>query len=48
VIDQLKAIGFAQGCYKIILDTSEKNVGFYQKSGFVTKEVQMALYKSKL
>jgi len=48
VIEQLKHIGFAQGCYKIILDCNDKNVGFYQKCGFKQKEIQMALYKSKL
>jgi len=32
------------GCYKIILDCSEKNIGFYNKFGFVKKEAQMALY----
>ncbi|AGC02048.1 acetyltransferase [Acanthamoeba polyphaga moumouvirus] len=32
------------GCYKIILDCSEKNIGFYQKYGFVKKEWQMAYY----
>lgn len=32
------------GCYKIILDCSTKNIGFYQKLGFVDKEHHMALY----
>ncbi|AGF85220.1 6-phosphate N-acetyltransferase [Moumouvirus goulette] len=32
------------GCYKIILDCSEKNIGFYQKYGFIKKELQMAYY----
>ena len=42
----LKAIEVSKenGCYKAILDCSEKNVGFYQKLGFVVKESQMALY----
>lgn len=41
-----KAIEFGKemGCYKIILDCSEKNIGFYEKFGFVKKELQMALY----
>jgi glucosamine-phosphate N-acetyltransferase len=34
----------SQGCYKVILDCSEQNVGFYTKCGFVVKEKQMALY----
>ena len=33
-----------KGCYKIILDCSEKNVAFYEKLGFKQKEVEMALY----
>ncbi len=33
-----------QGCYKVILDCSEKNEGFYAKLGFQRKELQMALY----
>ncbi|XWV26093.1 6-phosphate N-acetyltransferase [Tupanvirus soda lake] len=31
-------------CYKVILDCSEKNIGFYEKFGFKRKEIQMALY----
>jgi glucosamine-phosphate N-acetyltransferase len=35
-----------QGCYKCILDCSEKNVAFYKKcnEGFQVKGVEMALY----
>jgi len=32
------------GCYKVILDCSVKNKGFYQKCGFNENNVQMALY----
>ena len=32
------------GCYKVILDCSNKNVGFYEKCGFVQHEVEMRLY----
>ena len=28
-------------CYKVILDCAEHNVGFYEKLGFVKKELQM-------
>jgi GNAT superfamily N-acetyltransferase len=35
------------GCYKVILDCSNKNVGFYEKCGFIAKGREMALY-SKL
>jgi glucosamine-phosphate N-acetyltransferase len=31
-------------CYKIILNCSEKNIGFYQKLGFDKKETQMVMY----
>ena len=31
-------------CYKVILDCSEKNVGFYEKCGFVKHEVEMRMY----
>lgn len=31
-------------CYKIILDCSHDNAGFYEKFGFVKKELQMARY----
>ena len=44
IIDQLKWIGEKNGCYKIILDCSERNVPFYVKCGFIRKEVEMALY----
>ncbi len=32
------------GCYKVILDCNEKNINFYQKHGFVKKEIQMVNY----
>lgn len=32
------------GCYKVILDCSEGNVGFYERCGLVRKEVQMVKY----
>eukprot|EP00250_Pteridium_aquilinum_P023325 c26660_g1_i1 orf=146-622(-) len=32
------------GCYKVILDCSEHNVGFYEKCGFSRKEAHMAKY----
>ena len=46
IIDQLKHLAKRSGCYKVILDCAEKNVGFYEKLGFVKKEIQMALYFS--
>ena len=38
-----KAAEFA-GCYKVILDCSEANAGFYERCGYVRKEIQMAKY----
>lgn len=32
------------GCYKVILDCSKDNVGFYEKCGMKEKGIQMALY----
>eukprot|EP01127_Copromyxa_protea_P019252 TRINITY_DN61_c0_g2_i1.p1 TRINITY_DN61_c0_g2~~TRINITY_DN61_c0_g2_i1.p1 ORF type:complete len:184 (-),score=21.37 TRINITY_DN61_c0_g2_i1:66-581(-) len=44
IIQELKDIGTKLGCYKIILDCEDKNVGFYEKLGFQPKERQMAVY----
>lgn len=44
IIEDLRRIGEAAGCYKVILDCSEKNVGFYERCGFKRKEVCMAWY----
>ncbi|KAI9483475.1 MAG: acyl-CoA N-acyltransferase [Benjaminiella poitrasii] len=44
IIQALKYIGAKRGCYKVILDCSEKNVPFYEKCGFKQKEVEMAWY----
>ncbi|CAI4060760.1 hypothetical protein N7582_001711 [Saccharomyces uvarum] len=45
LIDQLVAIGFSYGCYKIILDCDEKNVKFYEKCGFSNAGVEMQIRK---
>jgi hypothetical protein len=37
IIEALTFIGKRTGCYKIILDCSDKNVPFYQKCGFTQK-----------
>jgi len=47
LIEQLQHLGRRTGCYKVILDCAEKNVGFYEKLGFTRKEIQMALYFDK-
>jgi len=44
IIDHLLHLGQSFGCYKIILDCSEKNVEFYERCGFKRKEVQMVKY----
>ncbi|KAG0277477.1 Glucosamine-phosphate N-acetyltransferase-like protein [Linnemannia exigua] len=44
LIDQLKHIGTMVGCYKLLLTCSESNEAFYGKSGFVRKDLHMAVY----
>jgi len=47
IITRLKEIGEMVGCYKIVLDCSEKNVEFYKRCGFQQKEIQMVCYLNK-
>ena len=44
VIEALVAYTRSQKCYKVILDCTEDNSGFYAKLGFVKKEIQMVQY----
>ena len=44
IIDQLTFLGRVNGCYKILLDCSEKNVPFYEKCGYTRKGAEMACY----
>ena len=44
LIDELINISIQSNCYKIILDCNEKNLNFYQNSGFTKKEIQMVKY----
>ncbi|KAF7725198.1 N-acetyltransferase [Apophysomyces ossiformis] len=44
IIQALKHIGAERGCYKVILDCSQKNIPFYEKCGFQQKEYEMAWY----
>lgn len=37
-------LAWASGCYKILLDCDEKNIGFYQKCGLEVKGTQMGRY----
>lgn len=45
-----KIVGFlteharSKGCYKVILDCSAENKGFYEKCGYKQKEIQMVKY----
>lgn len=44
ILDRATEIAKEAGCYKILVDCAEKNVGFYEKCGFKRKDVQMARY----
>lgn len=44
IIQKLVEVAVAAGCYKVILDCAQKNIAFYEKCGFIQKEVQMAMY----
>mmetsp|Transcript_27583 Transcript_27583/g.71572 ORF Transcript_27583/g.71572 Transcript_27583/m.71572 type:complete len:233 (+) Transcript_27583:240-938(+) len=37
-----------QGCYKVILDCKEHNIGFYTSCGFKVKDAQMSCYFSEV
>ncbi|GMM57704.1 glucosamine 6-phosphate N-acetyltransferase [Maudiozyma humilis] len=41
LINHLSALGASLGCYKVILDCDEKNVGFYEKCGYSRAGVEM-------
>lgn len=41
LIEKLKDLAVERGCYKVILNCSEDNIGFYKKCGFYQNEVQM-------
>lgn len=42
LIDHLSLEAKARGCYKVILDCAERNVGFYEKCGYTRAGVQMS------
>lgn len=44
MIDTLTDEARRRGCYKVILDCAEVNVPFYERCGYVTKELQMVRY----
>lgn len=41
LIEALVEASRDMGCYKVILDCTEANVAFYEKSGLTRKEIQM-------
>ena len=47
LVQNLMAIGDDIGCYKLVLDCSEKNEPFYKNCGFTKKEIQMVRYRPK-
>ncbi len=44
MIDFLTKIAKTHGCYKVILDCSNKNIEFYQKCGYKEHGIEMAHY----
>ena len=44
ILTELKKLAYRKDCYKIILDCSEENRGFYEKNDFLYKGIQMAVY----
>lgn len=44
IINQLTERAKINDCYKVILDCSEHNVGFYEKCGFSVKGREMTIY----
>ncbi|PAV18030.1 acyl- N-acyltransferase [Pyrrhoderma noxium] len=47
IIDALTRISESAGCYKTILNCSDKNIPFYVKCGYEKKENEMAKYAKK-
>ncbi|RKP12659.1 glucosamine 6-phosphate N-acetyltransferase [Piptocephalis cylindrospora] len=46
LITQLRHAAQVLGCYKLLLNCSDKNIGFYEKCGLTQQDVQMKLYLS--
>ncbi len=46
IINYLVNMAKVSNCYKVILDCSENNIGFYEKCGFNNTNNQMSLYFS--
>ncbi len=43
LINVLTQLGKASGCYKVILDCSDKNIPFYEKCGYKKVENEMVI-----
>ena len=43
IIEQLIEISKEKNCYKIILNTQEENISYYEKLGFIKKQLQMEI-----
>lgn len=41
LVEELLKKAIEKGCYKVILNTADKNVPFYKKMGFLKEEFQM-------
>lgn len=44
LVDTLIEMAMQRGCYKVVLDCTEKNVPFYETCGLSRKEMQMVKY----
>ncbi|KAI3995645.1 hypothetical protein MKX01_027152 [Papaver californicum] len=44
IVEFLSDKARSMGCYKVILDCDEKNIGFYEKCGFQQKGIEMSMY----
>jgi hypothetical protein len=44
IVEQLKELAITLGCYKLILNCTEKNAGFYERCGLKRQDIQMKLY----
>ena len=45
LINHLSQYGLDNGCYKVILDCEEKNIGFYEKCNFNQHGIEMQIRK---
>lgn len=48
LVNGLREMGVALGCYKVLLDCKEDKIPFYEKCGFAKRGTQMTAYVSNL